>query len=221
MWGALIGAGINIVANGIGSAIANKRKKEAEAEYQQTINEELSNLDNEINSNYLDSAVAQNALRKVTDSNTEALRQLNTQAIRGGATDEAKVAMASKLNKTTADVVGDLAALGEQRKDALKQGKRNLKLSLAGHKYQQDADTSGIDALLTSIGTAANTLGSAIDSRNSTPSGSAPSLKPYGTTAVTKSIEEATTPILQQAQRDAWAKTLPQPEYPELLKNGK
>ena len=169
MWGALIGAGINIVANGIGSAIANKRKKEAEAEYQQTINEELSNLDNEINSNYLDSAVAQNALRKVTDSNTEALRQLNTQAIRGGATDEAKVAMASKLNKTTADVVGDLAALGEQRKDALKQGKRNLKLSLAEHRYKQNADTSGIDALLTSIGTAANALGSAIDSRSTTP----------------------------------------------------
>jgi hypothetical protein len=105
----------------------------------------------------------------VTDANTETLRQLNTDAIRGGATDEAKVAMASKLNKQTADVVGDLAAIGEQRKDALRGQKRNLKLGLLQHQYAQDADTSGIDSIVQGVGAAANAIGSAWGTKNDTP----------------------------------------------------
>jgi hypothetical protein len=217
MLGALIGAGLNIAAGAIGSAIANKRKREAEQKYQAGINEQIDELNEEINGNFLDRADARNALRKVTDANTETLRQLNTDAIRGGATDEAKVAMASKLNKQTADVVGDLAAIGEQRKDALRGQKRNLKLGLLQHQYAQDADTSGIDTIVQGVGAAANAIGSAWGAK----SDASMSITPYDTTAATKSIEATTTPILQQSQRDAWAKTLPQPEYPELIRNGK
>jgi hypothetical protein len=217
MLGALIGAGLNIAAGAIGSAIANKRNREAEQKYQAAINKQIDELNDEIKGNFLDRADARNALRKVTDANTETLRQLNTDAIRGGATDEAKVAMASKLNKQTADVVGDLAAIGEQRKDALKGQKRNLKLGLLQHQYAQDADTSGIDTIVQGVGAAANAIGSAWGAK----SDASMSITPYDTTAATKSIEATTTPILQQSQRDAWAKTLPQPEYPELIRNGK
>jgi hypothetical protein len=173
MLGALIGAGLNIAASAIGSAIANKRKREAEQKYQAGINEQIDELNNEINGNFLDRADARNALRKVTDANTETLRQLNTDAIRGGATDEAKVAMASKLNKQTADVVGDLAAIGEQRKDALKGQKRSLKLGLLQHQYAQDADTSGIDTIVQGVGAAANAIGSAWGTKNDMPTDTA------------------------------------------------
>lgn len=169
MLGALIGAGLSIASSAIGSAIANKRKREAEAKYQAGINEQIDELNSEINGNFLDRADARNALRKVTDANTETLRQLNTDAIRGGATDEAKVAMASKLNKQTADVVGDLAAIGEQRKDALRGQKRNLKLGLLQHQYAQEADTSGIDSIVQGVGAAANAIGSAWETKNNTP----------------------------------------------------
>lgn len=169
MLGALIGAGLSIASSAIGSAIANKRKREAEEKYQAGINEQIDELNNEINGNFLDRADARNALRKVTDANTETLRQLNTDAIRGGATDEAKVAMASKLNKQTADVVGDLAAIGEQRKDVLKGQKRNLKLGLLQHQYAQEADTSGIDTIVQGVGAAANAIGSAWGTKNDTP----------------------------------------------------
>lgn len=169
MLGAIIGAGINVVANGIGSWIANRKKKEAEENYEAAIRKEIGDIDEEIGSNYLDSTTARNAIRKVTDANTESLRQLNTQAIRSGATDEAKVAMASRLNKGTAEVVGDLAALGEQRKDALKAQKRNLRLGLAQHQYSQEADTTGINNILSSVGQAANTIGAAWSTKQSTP----------------------------------------------------
>ncbi len=162
MLGALIGAGISVASNAIGSAIANRRKRRAEEEYQKAMGQQMAQLDDEINSNYLDSAEAQNALRKQTNANTETLRQLNTSAIRGGATDEAKVAMASKLNQSTADLVGDLAVVGEQKKDLLRQQKRELELANIDHQYALDSDTSGIDTLTSSISSAAGSLGTAI-----------------------------------------------------------
>lgn len=171
MLGTIIGTGINLVANGIGSWLANKRMKQAQAEQDKYFNKVQGEIDAEIGTNYLDRADARNAIRKVTDSNTEALRQLNTQAIRGGATDEAKVAMASQLNKRTADVVGDLAAIGEQRKDALRAEKRQLQAQNAQIKYNRLADTSGIDAMLQSIGTAASNLGSAWSKTNNPTAG--------------------------------------------------
>lgn len=164
MWGALIAAAISLVAGAIGTSVANKKKAAAEKEYQNAMNKEMSDIDKQINSNFLDRADAQNAIRKMTDSNTESLRQLNTDAIRGGATDEAKVAMASKLTKNTASLVGDLAAVGEQHKDSLRNQKRNLRLGLINHEYGVNSDTSGIERIVASVGSAANSLGSAIGS---------------------------------------------------------
>lgn len=165
----MLGAGLNIVANGIGTAIANKRKREAEEAYKKTIDKEIADIDAELNGNYLDRADAQNALRKMTDANTETLRQLNTEAIRGGATDEAKVAMANKLTRNVASLTGDLAAVGERHKDALREQKRNLRLGMAGHTYQQNADTSGIESILASVGNAANSIASAWGTADTTP----------------------------------------------------
>lgn len=184
MWGAIIGAVASLATNVIGSHIANKRKAEAEKAYQDSVNDQIDELNTQINSDYLQSAEAQNALRKVTDSNTEAMRQLNTDAIRGGASDEAKIAMANKLSKGTADVVGDLAALGERKKDALRSERRDLQTKLAEHQYTQDSDTSGITSLLSSIGSAANTLGSAIGSKG---------LSPASTTSETSTSAASTT----------------------------
>jgi hypothetical protein len=169
MVGSIIGAGIGLVANGVGAWLANKRKKQAEKIQDEYYKDAMADLDNEINSNYLDRADSRNALRKVTDANTEAMRQLNTDAIRGGATDEAKVAMASRLNKTTADVVGDLAAMGEQHKDALKAEKRGIKAEQANLKYQRLADTSGITNMVNGISSAANNLGKAWDMKKTMP----------------------------------------------------
>lgn len=165
MWGAIIGAGINLVSNAIGTAIGNKRKREAEEAYKASIDSEIADIDREINSNYLDRADARAALRRATDANEEALRQLNTEAIRGGATDEAKVAMASKLNKGTADLVGNIAAIGERQKDALRQQKRGLRLGQAQHNYAIGSDTTGLDTVMQSISGAANSLGTAWDGR--------------------------------------------------------
>ena len=179
MWGAIIAAAISAVASGIGTAVANKRKREAEEKYAQQQQGLINDIDNELNSNYLDRADSRNAIRKVTESNKEAMRQLNTDAIRGGATDEAKVAMASQLNKRTADVVGDIAAIGEQHKDSLRRDRRSLLAGKALHEYQVGSDTSGMDRVIQGVSSAANAIGAGIDGK--------------GTADTTTSTPEATT----------------------------
>lgn len=170
MLGAIIGGGLNVVANAIGTAVANKRKREAQEALDKQYEQQIGEINTEIGTNYLDRADSRQALRKVTDANTEALRQLNTSAIRGGATDEAKVAMASKLTQQTADVVGDLSAMGEQHKDKLKAQKRELTLGNAQRKYAERSDVSGMENVLQSFGTAAQSLGNAWSTRHNTPS---------------------------------------------------
>jgi hypothetical protein len=166
MWATILGQGLNVVANAIGTAVANKRIADARAQYDAEYNAQQQALENEINSNYLDRADSRAALRAVTDSNTEAMRQLNTNAIRGGASDEAKVAAASQLNKRTADVVSDIAAMGEQYKDSLKQQKRALSLSKAEHDFKMNSDVSGIESIMKNIGAAAANIGSAWTENN-------------------------------------------------------
>lgn len=169
MVGAIIAAAISAVASGIGSAVVNKRKREAEEEYAKKQADMIGDIDKELNSDYLERADSRNAVRKVTESNKEAMRQLNTDAIRGGATDEAKVAMASQLNKRTAEVVGDLAAIGEQHKDSLRRDRRSLLMGQAAHEYQVNSDTSGIDSVIQGVSNAANAIGAGIDGKAGDP----------------------------------------------------
>lgn len=169
MVGAIVGAALSVVASAIGSAVANARKKRAQEEYEEYINQEVEDINRELGGNFLDRADARNALRKVTNSNEEALRQLNTDAIRGGATDEAKVAMASKLTQGTANVVGDLAATGEQHKDRLREQKRSLQSGYASHQYNMMADTSGVDRMTSALTNAATSLGNAWSTRSDIP----------------------------------------------------
>lgn len=202
MWGAIIAAAISAVASGIGTAVANKRKREAEEKYAQQQQQLINDIEEEQNSNYLDRADSRNAIRKVTESNKEALRQLNTDAIRSGATDEAKVAMASQLNKRTADVVGDIAAIGEQHKDSLRRDRRSLLAGKALHEYEVGSDTSGMDRVIQGVGSAANAIGAGIDGKGTadtttstpeaTPNNTIPEVSPQvasATSAAKKAVD--------------------------------
>ena len=197
MLGTILGTGINLVANGIGSWLANKRAKQAQKIQDEYYKDAMADLDNEINSNYLDRADSRNALRKVADTNTEAMRQLNTDAIRGGATDEAKVAMASKMNKNIAGAVSDIAAMGEQHKDALKAEKRALDANYAGVKYKRLADTSGINSLLSAVGSAAQSIGNTWDSEGTTATGTTTGDTTSTTSVSTPTVTKVATPTVK------------------------
>lgn len=151
-----IGAGVSALGQGIASIFGNRKKKRALQRLNQQYDAMIADTDDRINANFLDRADSKNAIRKVEESNKEALRQLNTDAIRRGATDEAKVAMANKLSQRTADVVGELSSIGEQYKDRLRDRKQSLQENKAAQNFQIDSDTSGIDAFSSAISQVGN-----------------------------------------------------------------
>lgn len=162
-------AAVSAAAQGVGAAVGNRKKRKALDALDRSYGERITETEAELNSNFLDRADSQDALRKITNANEEALRQLNTDAIRGGATDEAKVAMASNLTKRTADAVGDLSALGAQYKDKLRTHRDNLKAERAAQTFAADSDTSGLDAITQGISQVANTFGSIYAATNTKP----------------------------------------------------
>ena len=109
-----IGAGISALSSIAGGVSANKRRKKAD----QILEDRRRRLDewyqSEMNQPYLDRADSRAMLKRIRDYNEDELKALNTNAIKSGATDEAKVAAAGKLNKNYSQVVAQIAGLGEQ-----------------------------------------------------------------------------------------------------------
>lgn len=158
--GALIG-GLSSIAGGVTSAIvANQQAKKAQAQ-QDLAQAQLQDWHDSIqNTNILDRADTQAMLNAYRDAQEEQMRKYQTNAIKGGASEEAKVAYAQAANKGYADAISKIAASGQQRKDmaadAYMQGMQNI--------YNQKANAyleSG-KAMGSAISGAFNSIGSAL-----------------------------------------------------------
>ena len=94
-----IGAGISALSSIAGGVSANKRRKKAD----QILEDRRRRLDewyqSEMNQPYLDRADSRAMLKRIRDYNEDELKALNTNAIKSGATDEAKVAAAGKAQQ--------------------------------------------------------------------------------------------------------------------------
>ena len=160
--GALIG-GIASAASGIfGAAAANKRRRQAERELENQKKKLAEWRDAEMGSNYLDRADSRAALRRVFEYNKEAQKAANTNAIKSGMTDEAKVSQAAKLNENYADAVSQIAGAGARHKDRVQQQYLDETRNLDNLKIQNLMDTSGVDSLVQGITGAAAGLGTAL-----------------------------------------------------------
>lgn len=158
--GALIG-GIASAASGIfGAAAANRRRRQAERELEKQKKKLAEWRDAEMGTNYLDRADSRAALRRVFEHNKEAQKAANTNAVKSGMTDEAKVAQAAKLNENYADVVSQIAGAGARHKDRVQQQYMDETRNLDYLKIQNLMDTSGVDNMVQGItGAAAGLAG--------------------------------------------------------------
>lgn len=158
--GALIG-GIASAASGIfGAAAANRRRRQAERELEKQKKKLAEWRDAEMGTNYLDRADSRAALRRVFEHNKEAQKAANTNAVKSGMTDEAKVAQAAKLNENYADVVSQIAGAGARHKDRVQQQYMDETRNLDNLKIQNLMGTSGVDNMVQGItGAAAGLAG--------------------------------------------------------------
>lgn len=115
--GALVGA-IGSIAGGIGSAMAaNKQAKLAQQQQARAEAQLKSWYNSEMNTNILDRADTLSMLKRYRDAMEEQGEKYQTNAIKGGASEEAKIAYAQAANRGYADAISQIAAQGQQRKD--------------------------------------------------------------------------------------------------------
>lgn len=160
MVGAII-AGVASLASGIfGSIAANERRAEAERELEKQKQRLTEWRDAEMGTDYLDRADSRAALRRVFENNKEAQKALNTEAVKSGMTDEAKVAYAADLNENYADTVSQIAGVGAQHKDNVQRQYLSETRNLDNLKIQNKMDTSGVESMVQGITGAAGAIGS-------------------------------------------------------------
>lgn len=152
-----VGSGL---ASIYGAIQGNINRKKAEVLYDKQFQEAKEYRDREMAADPLQRADSQAILRRVEQNNQEYLDAMENDAIRSGATAEAKVAAAQKAQKNYADVVAELAAQGQQRKDAIDANFQQQKLQRDNMKIANLTDTSAIQNMVTGMGAAASAMGS-------------------------------------------------------------
>ncbi len=190
----LIVAGIAAAASIAGSvastSAANKRLRKAD---RMTSDKEKRLSDwyqAEMGANTLDRPDAQAALRQVRENNREAMKVAETDAIKRGMTDEAKVAQAAKLNRGYADAVAQIVASGQRHKDQVQQQYMAELGNIENMKIGRMMDTSGAQALGNTISSAGNALGSVVGGMGGT-SVKTPSMAVKGAQALAATGEKA------------------------------
>jgi hypothetical protein len=158
--GAILG-GVASLGGGIASAIAaNAQAKKAQAESAKS--ERMLNdwYDTNMNTDILDRADTMSMLAMYRDVMDEQARKYQTNAIKGGASEEAKIAYAQSQSKGYADAISRIAAQGQARKDqvadAYMQGMRDI------HDSKANAYLQSGQVLSNAISGAFNGLGTAI-----------------------------------------------------------
>lgn len=126
----LIGMGISMAAGGASAAISGSQAKKAK----ESLDKARAELDNwytnEVAGSVLDRADTRSMLSEYRSMLEEQNRKYAQNAIKGGASEEAKVAMNESANKGYANAVSRILAQGQQRidrvRDSYMQGKMNI-----------------------------------------------------------------------------------------------
>lgn len=158
-WGAVIGGAFQL----LGTVAANARQNKAIKGQRKALGQEIAEERAVMSANFLDRADSQAALREVRQHNKEQMASLNTESVKRGMTDEAKIAAAGQLNKNYANVVSRLGAVGAQYRDRARERMRGVQRELSGMEYNTTmAQAQGIGNAAAGIATSANDIWEAV-----------------------------------------------------------
>ncbi len=145
------------LASGIyGAVTGNKRRKEALAIQEEKKRKLDAWRDRELNADYIDRADSQAMLRKIREYNKDALAAYNNNAIKGGASEEARVAAAGQLNKNYASAISQIAGIGAQHKDRVQNMYMTAGANLDDLKISTLMDNTGMQNMVNGVNGAAN-----------------------------------------------------------------
>lgn len=121
MIGAAIGAGVSALGTLFSGLSARRQARKAERQLEQRKEALDKEYAHDKNTNYLDTESARSTLALLRRQNQRQQEALNNNAVKSGASDEAKVAAAGRLNESYADAVSQIAGMGTEYKQRLKE----------------------------------------------------------------------------------------------------
>ncbi len=172
VWPLIIGGLISLGSSIAGAAIGNKKAKQAALQQQAAYNEAWANYEDwyqeQMNTNILDRADTLSMLKRYRDWQEEDAKKYQTNAIKGGASEEAKIAYAQQANKGYADAISRIAAMGQQYKDRLSQNYATTRLNFKTRQADMAAQggVQSAQAVASGIANAGGTLGGLIGGIN-------------------------------------------------------
>ncbi|MBR5105356.1 MAG: hypothetical protein IKU93_02845 [Alistipes sp.] len=162
--GALAGALVSLGSSVASAVIGSKAAKKQGQAYDEAWNNYEDWYQGQMNTSILDRADTQAMLKNYRDWQEENARKYQTNAIKGGASEEAKVAYAQAANKGYADAVSQIAAQGQRYKDQLSQKFGSDQFAYA--KDRANIVAQGSQAVVNAISSAGGTIGDILGGMN-------------------------------------------------------
>ena len=153
----LIGGLVSLGSSIAGAAMGNKAAKEQSQAYDDAWADYEDWYEGQMNTSILDRADTLSMLKRYRDWQEEDAKKYQTNAIKGGASEEAKIAYAQEANKGYADAISRIAAMGQQYKDRLSQGFMQQKLGYM--QKRADMAAEGAQAVASGIANAGGIIG--------------------------------------------------------------
>ena len=162
--GSLIGGLISIGGSIAGAAMGNKAAKQQAQAYDDAWANYEDWYEGQMNTNILDRADTLSMLKRYRDWQEENAKKYQTNAIKGRASEEAKIAYAQEANKGYADAISRIAAMGQQYKDRLSQNFAQAKLNF--QTKRADIAGAGAQSVASGIANAGGVMGDLIGGMN-------------------------------------------------------
>lgn len=210
----LIGSAVGALGSLFSGISARNQARKAEKQLEQRKAELQSEYAQEKNTDYLDTETARSTLALLRRQNKRAQEALNNNAVKSGASDEAKVAAAARQNENYANAVSQIAGMGTQYKQRLKENYQqrldsldNALYSTQMSKAQATSDmiggiTNAVGGMLTAYGLEGTTTKNAAGTK----AGKAAAAKAAGSRQ--RVVNSIGTPQAPAADTSKWATAL-------------
>ena len=131
----LIGSAVGALGSLFSGIGARKQARKAEKQIHERKDALTTEYAQDKNTDYLDTEAARSTLALLRRQNRRAQEAMNNNAVKSGASDEAKVAAAARQNENYANAVSRIAGMGTQYKQRLKENYQNRMDSLDNALY--------------------------------------------------------------------------------------
>ena len=164
-WGTILSVGAGILGGFLGNDSAKEAARAAERERKKLAAKQEAWYNRNYYQDYLNSVNAQNAIKRYRDAWSEKVNEARARRAVAGGTPERAQAVAEAGGEAMGNLVGNLAAVGEQNKQAIDAQKQAMDANLAQQAISQyeAQEAAGANLMASGVNMAINGLAGLAD----------------------------------------------------------